>query len=146
MKQRLEPLVVHDAAAAADLGRDAVGALLDPSRRFGIDRGTIADPLHDGVQVCQDLRVDAGYLGFGGVHLAGIPANTRHSWFRARAEAAILESQGDLPAALGKLAVCPSIVIVFERLASSSIAQELQARSGHASAEHKKADQSRFSR
>ena len=78
--------------------------------------------------------------------LAGIPANTQHRWFRSRAEAAILESQGDLPAALGKLAVCPSIVIVFERLASSSIAQELQARSGHASAEHKKADQSRFSR
>jgi hypothetical protein len=65
MKQRLEPVVVHDAAAAADLRRDAVGALLDPAERFGIDRGTVASPLDDGVQVCQDLRVDAGGFGFG---------------------------------------------------------------------------------
>jgi len=68
MKQRLEPVVVHDAAGAADLRRDAVGALLDPAGRFGIDRGTVANPLHDGVQVCQDLRVDAGGFGFGGAH------------------------------------------------------------------------------
>ena len=50
MKQRLEPVVVHDAAAAADLRRDAVAALLDPAGRFGIDRGTVANPLHDGVK------------------------------------------------------------------------------------------------
>src|SRR5260370_999853 len=56
MKQRLEPVVVHDAADATEPPRDAVGALLDPARRFGIDRGTVAHPLHDGVQVCQDLR------------------------------------------------------------------------------------------
>ena len=68
MKQRLEPVVVHDAAAAADLRRDAVGALLDPAGRFGIDRGTVANPLPDGVQVCHDLRVDAGEFGFGGAH------------------------------------------------------------------------------
>ena len=66
MKQRLEPVVVHDAAPAADLRRDAVAALLDPAGRFGIDRGTVAYPLHDGVQVCQDLRVEAGRFGFGG--------------------------------------------------------------------------------
>ena len=60
MKQRLEPVVVHDPAAAADLRRDAVGALLDPAGRFGTDRGTAANPFHDGVQVCQDVRVDAG--------------------------------------------------------------------------------------
>jgi hypothetical protein len=35
--------------------------------------------------------------------LAGIPANTQHRWFRSRAEAAILESKGDVPGALGKL-------------------------------------------
>jgi hypothetical protein len=35
--------------------------------------------------------------------LAGIPANTRHRWFRSRAEAAILESKGDVAGALGKL-------------------------------------------
>jgi len=68
MKQRLEPVVVHDAAGAADLRRDAVGALLDPAGRFGIDRGTVANPLHDGAQVCQDLPVDAGGFGFGGAH------------------------------------------------------------------------------
>jgi len=51
-----------------DFRRDAVGALLDPAERFGIDRGTAANPLHDGVQVCQDLRVDAGAFGFGGAH------------------------------------------------------------------------------
>jgi hypothetical protein len=66
MKQRLEPVVVHDAAGAADLRRDAVGALLDPAGCFGIGRGTAANPLHDVVQVCQDLRVDAGGFGFGG--------------------------------------------------------------------------------
>src|ERR1700730_17323196 len=60
MKRRLEPVVVQDAAGAADPRRYAVGALLDPAGRFGIDRGTVANPLHDGVQVCQDLRVDAG--------------------------------------------------------------------------------------
>src|SRR5438445_3048163 len=41
MKQRLEPVVVHDAAAAADVRRDGVGALVDPAGRFGIDRGTV---------------------------------------------------------------------------------------------------------
>ena len=68
MKQRLEPVVVHDAASAADLLRDAVSALFDPAGRFGIDRGTVANPLHDGVQVYQHLRVDAGGFGFGGAH------------------------------------------------------------------------------
>src|SRR5438445_653811 len=68
MKQRLEPVVVHDAAGAADLRRDAVGALLDPAGRFGIDRGTVANPPHDRVQICQDLRVDAAGFGFGGAH------------------------------------------------------------------------------
>jgi hypothetical protein len=65
---RRTPETIGDAAGAADLRRDAVGALLDPAGRFGIDRGTVAKPLHDGVQVCQDLRVDAGGFGFGGAH------------------------------------------------------------------------------
>src|SRR5437870_7276064 len=80
MKQRLEPVVADDAAAAADLRRDAVGALLDPAGRFGIDRGTVAKPLHDCVQVCQDLRVDAGGFGFGGAHtgiVRGMPTLSR---------------------------------------------------------------------
>jgi hypothetical protein len=68
MKQRLESVVVHDAAGAADLLRDPVGALLNPAVRFGIDRGAVDNPLDHGVQVCQDLRVDAHGFGFGAAH------------------------------------------------------------------------------
>src|SRR5437879_12295299 len=64
MKQRLEPVVVHDAAAAADLRRDALRALLDPAARFGIDRGTVANPHQAGDQVCPALRIDARRLCF----------------------------------------------------------------------------------
>src|SRR6266849_5886514 len=76
MKQRLERVVVQDAAAAADLRRDALAALLDPAGRFGIDRGTVANPLHDGVQVCQDLRVDASGFGFGGAYTGIVRGKT----------------------------------------------------------------------
>src|SRR5437870_13497389 len=79
MKQRLEPVVADDAAAAGDLRRHAVGALLDAAGVFGIDRGTVANPLHDGVQVCQDLRVDAGGFGFGGAHTGVVRGMARLS-------------------------------------------------------------------
>jgi hypothetical protein len=36
--------------------------------------------------------------------LTGIPVNSPHSWFRSRAEAAILEAKGDINGALNKLA------------------------------------------
>src|SRR5438128_4851867 len=107
MKQRLEPVVVHDAAAAADLRRDAVGALLDPARRFGIDRGTVTNPLHDGVQVCQDLRVDAG----GSVSAVLIPVLSAE-WLSVKG--------GATPTAASvRCATCPRRVSSARRLAIS---------------------------
>jgi hypothetical protein len=47
--------------------------------------------------------------------LAGIPANTQHRWFRSRAEAAILESKGDVPGALGKLGEVEAAFLTFPR-------------------------------
>jgi hypothetical protein len=47
--------------------------------------------------------------------LAGIPANTQHSWFRSRAEAAILESKGDVPSALEKLGEVEAAFLTFPR-------------------------------
>jgi hypothetical protein len=47
--------------------------------------------------------------------LAVIPANTRHRWFRSRAEAAILEVKGDVPGALGKLAEVEAAFLTFPR-------------------------------
>jgi hypothetical protein len=45
--------------------------------------------------------------------LAGIPADTRHQWFRSRAEAAILEARGDAAGALGKLADVEAVILAF---------------------------------
>ena len=42
---------------AADFLRDPVGTLLDAVGGFGVNRGAFDKPLHDGVQVCQDLQV-----------------------------------------------------------------------------------------
>src|SRR6516164_6524059 len=95
MKQRLEPVVVHDAAGAADLRRDAVGALFDPAGRFGIDRRTFANPLHDGGQVCQELRVDAGGFGFGSAHtviVRGMRTLSRTAMLHTPTAAAALSS------------------------------------------------------
>jgi len=47
--------------------------------------------------------------------LAGIPANTQHRWLRSRAEAAILESKGDVPGALGKLGEVEAAFLTFPR-------------------------------
>ncbi len=47
--------------------------------------------------------------------LAGIPPNTQHRWFRARAEAAILEAKGDVPGALGKLGEVEATFLTFPR-------------------------------
>jgi len=47
--------------------------------------------------------------------LAGIPASTQHRWFRSRAEAAILESKGDVPGALGKLGEVEAAFLTFPR-------------------------------
>jgi hypothetical protein len=47
--------------------------------------------------------------------LAGIPASTQQRWFRSRAEAAILESRGDVPGALGKLAEVEAAFLTFPR-------------------------------
>jgi hypothetical protein len=47
--------------------------------------------------------------------LAGIPANTQHRWFRSRAEAAILESKGDVPGALRKLGEVEAEFLTFPR-------------------------------
>jgi hypothetical protein len=44
------------------------GTLLDPAGCFGINRGAVDNPLHHGVQVCQDLHVNAHRFGFGGAH------------------------------------------------------------------------------
>src|SRR6266404_673360 len=68
VKQRLEPGIVHDAPGAADFLRDPVGTLLDATGCFGINRGAVDNPLHHGVQVCQDLQVNARGFGFGGAH------------------------------------------------------------------------------
>jgi hypothetical protein len=69
VKQRLEPVVVHDAAGTAGLLRDAVGAHLEPTRHFGMDRGAVDNPLHHGVEVCQDLRVNPGRFAFGSANI-----------------------------------------------------------------------------
>jgi hypothetical protein len=45
--------------------------------------------------------------------LAGIPATTQHRWFRSRAEAAILESRGDVRGALAKLAEVEAAFLSF---------------------------------
>jgi hypothetical protein len=34
------------------ISADAVSAPFDPAGRFGLDRGTVSNPLHDGAQVC----------------------------------------------------------------------------------------------
>ena len=47
--------------------------------------------------------------------LAGIPANTQHKWFRSRVEAAILESKGDVPGALGKLGEVEAALLTLPR-------------------------------
>jgi hypothetical protein len=47
--------------------------------------------------------------------LAGIPVNTEHRWFRSRAEAAILESKGDVPGALGKLGEVEAALLTIPR-------------------------------
>jgi hypothetical protein len=47
--------------------------------------------------------------------LGGIPANTRQKWLRSRAEAAILESQGDIPGALGKLDEVEAAFLTFPK-------------------------------
>ena len=47
--------------------------------------------------------------------LAGIPANTQYRWLRSRAEAAILESKGDVRGALGKLGEVEAAFLTFPR-------------------------------
>src|SRR5229473_892747 len=68
IEQFLERLVVDEAVGAVDFLRDPVGPLLDPAGSFGINRGAVDNPLHHGVQVCQDLLFDARRFGFGGAH------------------------------------------------------------------------------
>jgi hypothetical protein len=47
--------------------------------------------------------------------LAGIPVNTPHRWFRSRAEAAILESKGDINGALDKLAETETAILALPK-------------------------------
>jgi hypothetical protein len=47
--------------------------------------------------------------------LAAIPVNTPHRWFRARAEAAILEARGDGAGALAKLAEVEAAILTSPR-------------------------------
>jgi hypothetical protein len=47
--------------------------------------------------------------------LAGIPIKTQHPWFRARAEAAILEAKGDVDGALGKLAEVEAAILALPK-------------------------------
>ena len=59
----MEPGIAHDASGTADFLRDPVGTLLDPAGCFGINRGAVDNPLHHGVQVCQDLQLNARRSG-----------------------------------------------------------------------------------
>src|SRR5216683_4180162 len=68
IEESLERLVVNEAVCAVDFFRDAVSAFLDPPGGFGINWRAIDNPLHHGVQVCQDLPVNAGGFTFGGAH------------------------------------------------------------------------------
>jgi hypothetical protein len=45
--------------------------------------------------------------------LAAMPATTQHRWFRARAEAAILEAKGDTPGALERLTEVEAAILTF---------------------------------
>jgi hypothetical protein len=54
-----------------------VSALLDPAGRLGIGGGAIAQPIPQGIQVCQDVRVDAGGLGFGGAQTGMVRGSAR---------------------------------------------------------------------
>ena len=47
--------------------------------------------------------------------LAGIPVKTQHSWFRTRAEAAILEAKGNVDGAVRKLAEVEAAILALPR-------------------------------
>jgi hypothetical protein len=47
--------------------------------------------------------------------LAGIPVKTQHSWFRTRAEAAILEAKGNVDGAVRKLAEVEAAILTLRR-------------------------------
>jgi hypothetical protein len=47
--------------------------------------------------------------------LAGISVETQHSWFRSRAEAAILEAKGDIKGAMNKLAETEAAILALPK-------------------------------
>jgi hypothetical protein len=57
--------------------------------------------------------------------LAAIPLKTQNSWFRSRAEAAILEAQGDVDGALGKLADVEAAILKLPKTAQRATTLEL---------------------